>query len=153
MIIEQDIVASPWHIRNLISCHENLCCFPYLVKSDRVDTYSIFNFTDRSKPDNWKTFDGSEYIDRVRIETKPEYCGLSGFGLTKIGLKAQKLVDFPKLYNLERWDIIDSMLSLRRTLLRKTFIVVKRLRTVKGIRIKCINKLLNMNRIGYMINL
>ncbi|OWP57200.1 MAG: hypothetical protein B2I17_02165 [Thermoplasmatales archaeon B_DKE] len=113
VIIEQDIVASPWHIRNLISCHENLCCFPYLVKSDRVDTYSIFNFTDRSKPDNWKTFDGSEYIDRVRIETKPEYCGLSGFGLTKIGLNAQKLVDFPKLYDLERWDIIDSWLSLR----------------------------------------
>jgi len=113
VIIEQDIVASSWHIRNLISCHENLCCFPYLVKSDKVDTYSIFNFTDRSKPDNWKTFDGSEYIDRVRIETKPEYRGLSGFGLTKIGVKAQKLLDFPKLYDQERWDIIDSWLSLR----------------------------------------
>ncbi len=113
VIIEQDIVASPDHIKRLISCNSSFCCYPYLVKNDVPDSYSIFNFTDHSKPDNWKTFDGTQYIDRVRIETRPEYCGLSGFGLTKIGVKVQKLIDFPRLYNLDRWDIIDSWLSLR----------------------------------------
>ena len=113
VIIEQDIVATPDHIRELITCRNSLCCFPYLVKSDRQDTYSVFNFTDRPKPDNWKTYDGDRYIDRVKIERKPEYCGLSGFGLTKLGVKAQQLVDFVRLYDLDRWDIIDSWLSLR----------------------------------------
>ena len=113
IIIEQDIVATPDHIKRLISCRSSLCCFPYLVKSDRLDCHSIFTFTDHSKPDNWKTFDGTRYIDRVKIEKKPEYCGLSGFGLTKIGVNAQKLIDFPRLYDLDRWDIIDSWLSLR----------------------------------------
>lgn len=113
VIIEQDIVATLEHIKKLISCSSSLCCYPYPVKSDILDTFSVFNFTDRSTPDNWKTYDGARYIDRVRLEKFPEYCGLSGFGLTKIGVRAQKLVDFPKLYDLERWDIIDSWLSLR----------------------------------------
>lgn len=113
VIIEQDIVASPYHVKELISCKSQLCCFPYLVKSDRQDTYSIFNFTNSSKPDNWKTYDGARYIDRVHVDERPDYCGLSGFGLTKIGVNAQKLVDFPRLYDMDRWDIIDSWLSLR----------------------------------------
>lgn len=113
IIVEQDIVATPNHIRELLSCKARLCCFPYLIKSDDPARYSIFNFTRYSKPDNWKTFDGARYIDRVNIDKRPKYCGLSGFGLTKIGVKAQELLDFPKMYKLNRWDIIDSWLSLR----------------------------------------
>ncbi|MHB8371467.1 MAG: hypothetical protein ACYDAO_08380 [Thermoplasmataceae archaeon] len=102
ILIEQDIVATTDHIRKLISCSAPLCCFPYLIRSDVKNHYSIFNFTGHSKVDNWKTYDGARYIDKVKIEGKPRYCGLSGFGLTKIGVNAQKLVDFPKLYNLNR---------------------------------------------------
>lgn len=113
IIIEQDIVATPNHIGELLKCRARLCAFPYLVKANEPGSYSIFNFARYSKPNNWKTFDGARYIDRIEIDERPKYCGLSGFGLTKIGPKAQELIDFPNLYDLKRWDIIDSWLSLR----------------------------------------
>lgn len=113
IIVEQDIVPTPKHIKDLMSCKCRLCSFPYLVKADQPNSYSIFDFASHSKPDNWMTFDGARYIDRVGVKEHPDYCGLSGFGLTKIGARAQELLNFPKLYKLNRWDIIDSWLSLR----------------------------------------
>lgn len=113
ILIEQDIVPTSKQIKELLSCRARLCSFPYLVKADIPDSYSIFNFTKNSKPDNWMTYDGSRYIDRVPFTKKVKYCGLSGFGLTKISIKAQKMFDFPRLYQLKRWDIIDSWFSLR----------------------------------------
>ena len=113
IIVEQDIVATSNSVFELLHCRARLCCFPYLIKADDPTRYSIFNFTNRSKPDNWKTFDNAKYIDKADIQARPRFCGLSGFGLTKISGKAQSLIDFPRMYTLKRWDIIDSWLSLR----------------------------------------
>ncbi len=112
ILVEQDIVPAAGQIRELLSCRGNLCAFPYLVKADIPNRYSVFNFQRGKRPDNWKTFDNSRYIGNIPIEKRPKYCGLSGFGLTKISIKAQEKFNFPKLYNLGRWDIIDSWLSL-----------------------------------------
>lgn len=113
IIVEQDIVPTPKQIHELLSCKARLCCFPYLIKADIPGYYSIFNFARYPRSDNWLTFDGAKHIGSIQIEKRPDYCGLSGFGLTKIGSKAQEMLDFPTLYNLGRWDIIDSWMSLR----------------------------------------
>ena len=96
----------------MLSCRGNLCAFPYLVKADIPDSYSVFNFERVQTTENWRTFNGARYIGKIPLDKKPKYCGLSGFGLTKISTRAQEKFDFPKLYNLDRWDIIDSWFSL-----------------------------------------
>lgn len=103
--IEQDVVAYPLYVTEMLQCVRHVCTYPYRLRAGQLSVWEMEEYELRHG-------EFREYIPDFYEVVAPDFSNGTSLGFTKIDLSAQRLVplwEYPvDKYN---WWYLDSFIS------------------------------------------